>query len=132
METRLSDEEDSALFEPAEHPHRQRSDFVVVEVHEQPVGEDDVILVAFKFQFRHIRLQEANVLVVSVALPIPLHVTLHEVDGRQVRRRFGQVIRESPSSKFYFIFIEITSLSYANYPIPEPSSSTLFPSTSGR
>ncbi len=98
METRLSDEENSAIFEPAEHPHGQRSDFFVVEIHEQPVGEDDVILVGFKFQFRHIRLQEANVLVVSVALPIPLHVTLHEVDRRQVRRRFGQIIRESPSN----------------------------------
>lgn len=44
MEARFTDEEEAAIFEPGEHPPRERLDLLVAEVHQQPVGEDDVVL----------------------------------------------------------------------------------------
>ena len=45
MEARLADEEEAVVFEPGEHALRQSAHLVVSQVHQQPVGEDDVVFV---------------------------------------------------------------------------------------
>ena len=98
MEAALPDEEVAIVFEPAEHLTRQSSHFIVTEVHQQPVGEDDVILTAGQLQFSHVGLQKLDMGVMTIALAVAIDVVLHEINRRQTTCQRSQVIRKPPSN----------------------------------
>lgn len=97
MEARFADEEVSAVFEPSEHFASQRFDFVVAQIHQKPVREDDVeFLVAGQLQLRHVGSQKIHVSVMPVAPAVLLHVVGHKVDCRQIFGVLRQMVRKSP------------------------------------
>ena len=93
MEAGLADKEVTAVFEPREHGTRERADLVIRQVHEEPIGEDDVEFVSVlcrhiafsQFQLGHIGLNEIDVRMVAVALTVALHVVSDKVDGGEAR-----------------------------------------------
>ena len=96
MEAALSDEEEPAIFEPGEHLACQSGHFVITEIHQQPVGEDDVILASGQLQFGDVGLQKLDVLVMAVTFTIAVDVALHEIYRRQTTCQRNQMIRKPP------------------------------------
>lgn len=96
MEAGLSDEQEASVLEPGEHPASQAADLIVAEVHEEPVGKDDVVLVGRQFQLGHIRSDKVHMSVVPIPLLVPVHVIRHKVHGREMFHVIGQVSRKSP------------------------------------
>lgn len=100
METGFADEKESAVFEPREHVAREDFDFIVAQVHEKPIGENDVeFLIGGELQLGHVGTQEIHVSVVSIALAILLHVIGHEIDRRQMFGILCQMIGKPPEQK---------------------------------
>jgi hypothetical protein len=100
MEARFADEKVSAVFEPGEHVAGEDFDFLVAQVHEKPIGEDDVeFLLGRELQLGDIGTQKVHVSVVAVALAILLHVIGHEIDRRQVFGVLRQMFRKPPEYK---------------------------------
>ena len=100
METGFADEKISTVFEPREHVAREDFDFIVAQVHEKPIGENDVeFLIGGELQLGHVGTQEIHVSVVSIALAILLHVIGHEIDRRQMFGILCQMIGKPPEKK---------------------------------
>lgn len=97
METGFADEEVPAVFQPCEHVAGEHLDLVVTQVHEKPIGENDVeFLVGRQLQFGDIGTQKVHVSVMTVPLSVLLNVIGHEIDCCQVFGVFCQVISEPP------------------------------------
>ena len=108
MEARFADEKVSAFFEPKEHVAGEYFDFIVAQVHEKPIGENDVeFLVDRELQLGYVGTQEVHVSVVSMALAILLHIISHKIDLRQVFSVLRQVFRKPPEneSNLFSIFV---------------------------
>ena len=97
METGFADEKVSTVFEPREHVAREDFDFIVAQVHEKPIGENDVeFLIGGELQLGHVGTQEIHVSVVSIALAILLHIIGHEINRRQMFGILCQMIGKPP------------------------------------
>jgi hypothetical protein len=97
MEAGFADEKVPAVFEPREHVACENFDFLVTQVHEKPIGENDVeFLIGGEVQLGYVGTQKIHVSVMSVALTILLHIISHKIDRRQVFGVLCQVIREPP------------------------------------
>ena len=97
MEAGLSDKQVAAILEPGQHPAGKAADFVVAEIHEEPIGKDDVVFVGRQFQFRHVRTYKVHVSVMTVALLVPANIVGHKVHRRELLDMPGQVLREPPA-----------------------------------
>lgn len=97
MEARFANEEEAAIVQPGKHAASEWFDLVVAQVHQKPIGEDDVeLLVGRKIELRHIGAHEVHVTVMTVALTILLHVIGHEIHCCQLFCMLCQIIGEPP------------------------------------